>query len=111
MKVTCALVFSFEFGKIYLLGEYLFFPSQGWCASTSMKGKRMGRQGRRAKKRKVMEAQRLTPPIPSQVSDVLIGNKENKKWKKKKLNEPPNPAILDPSVTSTYRDHTVSLFF
>ena len=34
------------------------------------------RQGRKAKKRKGIEARRVTPPTPSRVTDAFIGDEE-----------------------------------
>ena len=59
------------------------------------------RQGRRAKKRKGIEAPRGNPPTPSWAIDALIGNKEHYgKPKKEKAREQANSAILDHSVFS-----------
>ena len=60
-------------------------------------------QGRRAKKRKGVEAQRMKPPNPSQVIAALIGDEEQnriRKDKERNKEQAPNLAILDHSVAS-----------
>ena len=59
------------------------------------------RKGRRAKKKKGIETQRVDLPNPSQAIDVPIGdgeqNAKQKKGKERNRERVPNPATLDPS--------------
>ena len=63
------------------------------------------RQGRRAKKRKGIEAQRAKPPTPTRAIDVLIRDDEQKK---KKQGAAPQSSYPGPFG---HLDYMVSLFF
>ena len=59
------------------------------------------RQGRRAKKRKVTDTQRVKPPTPSQAINAVIRDKEQDgKQKKETGSETPTTATLDLSDVS-----------
>ena len=99
---TCYVIFIFIYLFIYLLYRDLHSSTAGSPRINAKERDKKDRQGRRTKKRKVLEAQRAKPQIPSWAIDAFIKEEEqNRTGKKNKEtgNGPHNPAKLDHQVT------------
>ena len=84
---------------IYLFVRRIHTPTTAKLTRINVKERdKKGRQVRRAKKKKWVEAQRVKPLTTSRGIDALIGNEEQNGKQKRNRERAPNPATLELSI-------------